>query len=272
MHLAVNQAWESRVALLCRHVRAAYPSRMIASQSEVNPDAKFLAVEGRLRERYGDRQWRSHGPPLDVLISTVLSQHTSDINTARAFSSLQRRFKTWDDVAGAETAEVADAIRCGGLANVKAPRIQTILRDIDDEQRRTSLARLGESSLEEARLWLLGLHGVGPKTAACVLLFSLGKPALPVDTHVHRVAKRVGLIAARVGAEEAHVALESHLGGNRDRVYAFHLNMIAHGRLVCKAGRPACDRCPVTEHCDFFLALTYNRSQANVRPSSPVGG
>lgn len=260
MSPVAHKPWESRAAVLCRHVRSAYPSAMTESPSEVNPAAKFTAVEGRLRERYGDRQWRSHGPPLDVLISTVLSQHTSDSNTARAFSSLQRRFETWDDLASAETVDVADAIRCGGLANVKAPRIQTILRGIDDEQRWTSLAHLDESSLDEARRWLLGLHGVGPKTAACVLLFSLGKPALPVDTHVHRVAKRVGLIAAGVGAEEAHAALESHLGGNRDRVYAFHLNMIAHGRLVCKAGRPACDRCPITEHCDFFLALTDNRS------------
>jgi endonuclease-3 len=233
---------------------------MIDLPSLVDPDAKFLAVEARLRERYGDRQWRTHGPPLDVLVGTVLSQHTSDVNTDRAFDSLRRRFPTWPEVAAAPTSEVVAAIHRGGLANIKASRIQMILQEIADEGGTMTLAHLGQMALDDARRWLLALHGVGPKTAACVLLFSLGKPALPVDTHVHRVSKRLGLIGPGVGAEVAHGLLEARLGESRDRVYAFHLNMIAHGRLVCTAMRPFCERCPITEHCDFFFSAKRERA------------
>lgn len=232
-------------------------------------EAQFLAVEERLRGAYGERQWTTHGSPLDELVGTVLSQHTSDTNTARSFASLRQRFPTWQAVIDAETSEVAAAIHCGGLANVKASRLQTILRDITRQQSGLNLDHIATYSLADARAWLLRLHGVGPKTAACVLLFSLGRPALPVDTHVHRVAKRLGLIAQSTSAEAAHEALEPRLGGSRDRVYDFHLNMIAHGRQVCTALRPSCDRCPLTEHCDFFFATRDIDSSHHALPSAP---
>ena len=179
---------------------------------------KLAAVADGLDNAYGPRRWRRHGPPLEELIATVLSQHTSDTNTARAFRSLKAAFPDWEAVRVAATPAVADAIRSGGLAQIKAPRIQAILDAILAERGALNLDHLDDLPLPEAKRWLLKLNGVGPKTAACVLLFSLGKPALPVDTHVHRVAKRIGLIGPKVSAEAAHEALESGLGGDAARV------------------------------------------------------
>ena len=230
---------------------------------------KIAAVADGLDAAYGVRRWRRHGPPLDELISTVLSQHTSDANTARAFRSLKDAFPDWEAVRVAPTPAVADAIRAGGLAAIKAPRIQAILDAILAERGALDLDHLDALPLPEAKRWLLALHGVGPKTAACVLLFSLGKPALPVDTHVHRVAKRIGLIGPKVGAEAAHEALEAGLGGDAARVYSFHLNAIAHGRAICTARRPFCGRCPVRDCCDFFRA---NPDRAAPRGGSETGG
>lgn len=191
-------------------------------------------------------------PPVDELVMTILSQHTSDVNTERAFAALRSRFPTWDAVIAAPTADVADTIRGGGLANLKAPRIQQALVEIQHEYGSFNIEFLAERSVPDARRLLTRLHGVGPKTASCVLLFSLGMPALPVDTHVHRVARRLGLIGNDVSAESAHDRLESALGGGRDEVYAFHMNMIAHGRAVCSAQQPACGRCRLTRCCDYF--------------------
>lgn len=213
---------------------------------------KTLKVARRLDRLYGPRPWRSHGPPLDELVGTVLSQHTSDINTARAFASLKAAFADWEAVRTAPVEAIANAIRSGGLADIKAPRIRNVLSAIHAEREQMDLEHLRHMPLDDARQWLLRLHGVGPKTAACVLLFSLGKPALPVDTHVHRVARRVGLIGSNVSANAAHPVLEAALGADREGVYAFHMNAIAHGRLICKARTPACDRCGLADLCDYF--------------------
>ena len=211
-----------------------------------------------LVEQHGHRTWHSHNDPLGELIATVLSQHTSDINTERAFAALKHAFPDWESIRVAPTSEVAEAIRSGGLAGVKAPRIQSILDVILTERGSYNLDHLSLMSLPDAQRWLVGLPGVGPKTAACVLLFSLGRPALPVDTHVHRVSKRLGLIGPEVTAEAAHAILEAGLGDDRDRVYDFHLTMIAHGRTVCTARRPFCERCSLTEHCDYFISTNHS--------------
>lgn len=229
------------------------------------------AVADRLAVAYGGRRWRSHRPPLDELILTVLSQHTSDLNTDRAYRSLRQRFPTWEETLRAPPSEVAEAIRRGGLAKIKAPRIQAILRSVLAERDELSLDHLAVLPLEEARRWLLALAGVGPKTAACVLLFSLGRPALPVDTHVHRVARRLGLIEPTTTAASAHVLLERGLGTDRDRVYAFHLNAIAHGRAVCTARQPFCNRCPLTGYCDYY-ASHHDGADAAAAPASPASG
>lgn len=227
-------------------------------------------ITDRLEEVYGSRPWRAHLPPLDELVMTVLSQHTSDTNTARAFRSLREHFPTWAAVRSAPTGTLADAIRSGGLAERKAPRIQAILDAILAERGALNLDHLAVLPLEDARAWLLKLSGVGPKTAACVLLFSLGRPALPVDTHVHRVAKRLGLIGENVTAEAAHRLLEADLGADRDRVYAFHVNMIAHGRAVCTARRPFCERCPLMDCCAYYAGLL--PSLPTHAPSTPSSG
>src|SRR5215211_6828607 len=201
------------------------------------------AVLARLRPRYGPLTWRPHGDGLTELVLTILSQHTNDTNSGRAFTAMQRAFPTWDDVLAADPAALADAIRSGGLANQKAPRIQHVLARIREERGGWDLAFLRDLPLDEAKAWLRSLPGVGPKTAACVLMFALGRPALPVDTHVFRVARRLGLIGAKVTADQAHVALESLVPPGD--TYAFHIALIKHGRHTCTARNPNCGDCPL---------------------------
>jgi endonuclease-3 len=206
---------------------------------------------------YGALVWRSHGEPMGALVMTILSQHTSDKNSERAYDNLRRTFPDWDAVRTASVTEIADTIRSGGLADAKAPRIKSVLQAIYEDQGRTNLDFLEDLSTEAAREYLLRFHGVGPKTMACVLMFSLGRPVLPVDTHVFRVSHRLGLILQKIGEAKAHNALESLL--EPDRVYAFHVHMIRHGRRVCVAQRPRCNACVLQDQCDYFrsgLAVT----------------
>jgi len=198
-------------------------------------------VHQRLVEAYGRPAWEVRGGPLDELIATVLSQHTSDINCDRAFASLKAAFDTWEAVRDAPQAEVFEAIKCGGLAAVKAPRIQAILRALTDGTDRVVLPEPVE------REFLLTLPGVGKKTASCVLLFGAHLPAIPVDTHVHRVALRTGMVAAKTSPDQTCDVLESALP--EDDYYAFHMNLIRHGREVCKAQRPRCDACVLRTRC-----------------------
>ena len=207
-------------------------------------------INARLGEYYGEPT-RGNGTidPLSELIAVVLSQHTSDRNSSRAFESLRARFPDWEAVRLAPVEAVADAIRSGGLAVLKAVRIQRILTQTLERRGELSLDFLADLSLEEGRAFLRSLDGVGPKSAACVLLFSLNKPAMPVDTHVHRVAGRLGLIDARTTAEAAHEQLERMVPPAD--VYSFHVNLIQHGRTICKAPRPRCGVCPVHDLCAY---------------------
>jgi endonuclease-3 len=246
-----HAALESRYDGMDRPNKTAIPA-VIQHESGREPDAAqamLRVIDARLAATYGRPTWRSHGPPLDELIATVLSQHTSDVNSAVAFSALRSRFPRWHDVMEAPVSSVADAIRPGGLANVKAPRIQAILRQVVAQSSSLSLDWLRELPVPQARAWLQSLPGVGPKTAACVLLFSLGLPAMPVDTHVHRVTRRLGLIKCDTDANQAHIMLERLIGEDRDAIYALHLNLIRHGREVCKAREPRCDRCALANVC-----------------------
>jgi endonuclease-3 len=192
-------------------------------------------------------------------VLTILSQHTSDINRDRAFKTMRERFPTWEEVRDAPTEDLAAAIRAGGLANIKAPRIQQVLRTITEERGALDIDFLNDAPMEEARAWLAGLNGVGPKTAACVLVFACGHPALPVDTHVYRVSQRLGLIGPRTGAEKAHGELEAMVEPRLR--YSFHIHLIRHGRQVCKAQSPRCEVCPVSEWCMYY---------ANVRAGSAL--
>jgi endonuclease-3 len=200
-----------------------------------------------LRKEYGPRQWQPGQDPLSSLIATVLSQNTSDVNSHRAFAALVNRFGRWEAVASADVNELAGTIRAGGLADIKARRIKQILHRIQEERGRHDLSFLNELCLAEAKAWLRQLPGVGPKTASCVLLFSLGKPAMPVDTHVYRVAKRLGLINARASVEKAPGVLEPLVPPKN--VYEFHILMVEHGRRTCKAQRPRCAVCALRGLC-----------------------
>jgi endonuclease-3 len=223
----------------------------VASMSDgtISASTATLHVEARLAGIYGRPLWRSHAPPLDELIATILSQHTSDLNSGRAFEALRTQFPTWPDVLTANETDIAAAIQPGGLARIKASRIKRVLCVVDTESGALTLDWIRDWPLEEARAWLTALPGVGPKTAACVLLFSLGLPAMPVDTHVHRVGRRLGLIPADVSAEEAHTIFDHLLGPDRDAIYSLHLNLIRHGRTTCKARNPECDRCVLSDLC-----------------------
>jgi endonuclease-3 len=208
---------------------------------------RVRAIHRRLERRFGPLAPPRSSDPLEELILTVLSQHTSDVNASRAFDELRRRFPDWSDVVQARTSAVADAIRSGGLANVKAPRIRGILREIFDREGGYDLSFLAELSDIDATAYLSSLNGVGPKTAAIVLAFSLGRNALAVDTHVHRVTRRLGLIPPNASAERAHRILEE-LVPPELRV-PMHVGLIRLGRQICKAGRPLCEICPLADLC-----------------------
>jgi endonuclease-3 len=216
-------------------------------------------IMDRLAALYG---WPRHLPSGDAvgeLILTVLSQNTADTNSGRAFTQMLRRYPSWDAIAFAPPDELVETIRAGGLAQQKAPRIQAILRAIRERQEGWDLAFLASVPLDEARAWLRALPGVGPKTAACVLLFSLGRPAMPVDTHVERVAKRLGLIAAKTTAEQAHDRLEALVPP--ESYYPFHMLLIKHGRRICDARRPDCGRCPLEPDCPASVLREPARGQ-----------
>ena len=209
---------------------------------------RLRAIASRLRRAYGDPPAARHLPPIDELVLTILSQNTSDVNRDRAYADLRRAYPSWTAVAAAPARSIARAIRRGGLALTKAPRIKATLRSLAgrgislDEPR--ALAELGDTELWEV---LLGLPGVGPKTAACVLLFSLDRPHFPVDTHVHRVAIRLGLVGERATAAAAQAALQAQVPP--DLVYALHMGLIRHGREVCVARRPFCSQCVLSDLC-----------------------
>lgn len=200
-----------------------------------------------LEQEYGPREWRSDADPIDVLIETILSQNTSDVNSARAFASLKASFHSWAAVASAPVEGIAPALKPGGLHRIKADRIKRVLQQIRHEQGRINLDSLRPLNMTEAEDYLLRLPGVGQKTARCVLLFSLAKPSLPVDTHIFRVAKRLGLIGPRTTIEKAAELLQEQTPASK--VYQFHVHMIEHGRRVCHARQPQCCDCVLRSIC-----------------------
>ena len=236
--------------------------------------SKIHRVCEALDRSYGIKLWTRREPILGELVLTILSQNTTARNCNEAFRALSERFPMWDQVMNAPWQEIADAIRVGGLANRKAPRIKSILREIHNERGKLDLEWLADVPDDQALHYLLRFDGVGRKTAACVLMFALGRPVLPVDTHVHRVATRLGLIGS-MSADAAHDALQAIVihssSGARvrarvrarvelapdqrseaERVYSFHINTVLHGRQVCHARNPECRRCCLSGDCDYF--------------------
>ncbi len=226
----------------------------------MNIQERALSVHKRLLDVYGYPSWRNRLPPLDELVSTILSQNTNDTNRDRAFKALRERFPTWEEVRDAPPEEVIQAIRSAGLANQKGPRIQKVLREITLQRGTLSLDFLADLIPEEAAHWLMGFKGVGPKTAAIVLLFSLGKPAFPVDTHIYRVSGRLGLRPAKMNAEQAHLHLASLFPP--ETYYPVHLNLIRLGREICQARNPLCEECPLKDLCDYYLAVYSSKFNA----------
>lgn len=214
---------------------------MIQSQRALDVHHKLLAF-------YGEPIWRNPLPAVDELVSTILSQNTNDINRDKAFNALIAMFPSWETVRDAPTSSVVECIRVAGLANQKGPRIQQVLNQITVERGSLDLSFLNDLALEEARAWLMKFNGVGPKTAAIVLCFSLGRPAFPVDTHIYRVSGRIGLRPEKISVEDAHPYLEALFPP--ETYYAAHLNIIRLGREICHARKPVCASCPLLSLCD----------------------
>jgi len=210
---------------------------------------RIREVQRRLRAEQGPFVPKPVLPVIDEVVATVLSQHTSDTNSERAFAQLKERFSNWEQVAAAPAGQVADAIRCGGIADQKARRIQQILAAISEREGRIDLGRLHHLGDAAAGTYLESLPGVGPKTAACVLTFAMGRAAFPVDTHVHRVATRLGWLPAKTAADRAHRLLGPMVPA--DIRYDLHVAMISHGRTVCRAQRPRCAACVLNDLCAY---------------------
>ncbi len=216
----------------------------------VPPKVQLARAVAVLDAFYGRPVLSPRYPPVDELVFTVLSQNTADVNTERSFAALKARFPDWVSARDAQVDQIEQAIALGGLAHTKAPRIKGILEALSARTGAPDLGVLDGMSDADAEAYLTGLPGVGPKTAACVLLFSLERPVLPVDTHVHRVARRLGIIGAKVTAEQAHPLL-TELAGPEDaaQIYAVHVDFVRHGRRICHARRPACGECPLAGLC-----------------------
>lgn len=212
-----------------------------------NAAVQASLILARLYQVYGKPTWRESLPPMDELISTILSQNTNDINRDKAFFALKERFPNWQDVRESPVAQIIEVIRPAGLANQKGPRIKAVLDQIQQERGSLDLDFLAHLPLEDAREWLLKFKGVGRKTAAIVLQFSLNRPAFPVDTHVYRVTGRLGLRPAGLNLEKTHDLMESLILPND--YYAGHLNLIRLGRETCHARKPDCVTCPVNDLC-----------------------
>jgi endonuclease-3 len=214
------------------------------------PRRRVIAIRDRLREMHGRPRNEPHGDPVHELVLTILSQNTSDTNRDVAYAGLKAKFDSWAEVRDAPTAEVEESIRRGGLAPTKAPRIQAVLRELGDP---IDLDWLAEAPRDEAIPYLTSLPGVGRKTAACVMIFSFDRPEIPVDTHVHRVGGRLGLFRENAPWDEAHDEM-LRITPPED-AYELHMNLIRHGRTICKPARPRCGECALLRMCPHGRAL-----------------
>ena len=209
----------------------------------------MVQVQDRLRHRFGTPTWHVKLPAVDELVCTILSQNTNDINRDKAFQALKERYPNWEAVRDADPAELQSVIRIAGLANQKGPNIQAALRDITEERGEIDLDWLREKDPEEARKWLVKLRGVGPKTAAIVMVFALGMPAFPVDTHIYRVTGRIGLRPRDLDISKTHAYMEQI--ADPDDFGSLHLNLINLGREICQARKPKCPICPIIDLCQY---------------------
>jgi endonuclease-3 len=203
-----------------------------------------------LRAVYGKPKPELGLDPLDVLIQTILSQSTSNTNSDRSFESLRKRFTTWEQARRARVTSIEAAIRSGGLARQKSVRIKSLLNEIHRLRGSLDLSFLRTAPLDEAKQFLAGFKGIGPKTVACTLLFACNRPVFPIDTHIFRIARRLALIPERCSDEQAHEMMERIIPAGR--YFEVHINLIRHGRKVCRPRDPLCEACCLVEYCRFY--------------------
>jgi endonuclease-3 len=220
--------------------------------------ALLKRIASLLEKRYGRPEREGRENPLDVLIQTILSQNTNDLNRDRAYERLKGRFPFWEDVLHAKTEAIISAIRSGGLAGQKARRIREILRWIQKKEGKLSLSFLKGMDSEEITKLIGGLKGIGPKTVHCLLLFGLEREAFPVDTHILRIGKRIGFIPETVDAVKAHLWMVSLIP--KGKSLSLHLNLIRFGRSICMARRPQCEECFLAEECLYHSQYTLKRT------------
>jgi endonuclease-3 len=211
---------------------------------------KYPEVARIVEGRYGRQKWRKRGTALDSLVGTILSQNTTDANSGRAFENLKMTYNSYEDVMNAPEADLMEVIRIAGLANQKAPRIQRSLRKIYEERGEFDLEFLGDMTADDARDWMTSIKGVGLKTASIVVCFGFDGMAFPVDTHVNRVSQRIGFTPTGTTPDKAHYIMEE-IVPPKD-YFAFHIQLIQHGRDLCKARNPKCDQCPLAHLCDDY--------------------
>jgi endonuclease-3 len=225
--------------------RAATPEtlRMVAGDKPVH------YIIQNLERAYGIPENRRASDPLAMLVKIILSQATSDTNSHRTYAALKKRFPTWDAVLRARTQTIANTIRAGGLANQKAVVIKEVLRQIKEEHGTLNLSFLHQFSSEEAMRYLSQFRGIGPKTVACTLLFACRKEVFPLDTHIFRILRRVGLIPQKCTDARAHEIMNRVVP--QGKFYSLHVNLIRHGRAICRPRDPLCERCPIVEYCDY---------------------
>lgn len=233
----------------------------MAAKLETERDAEFIGkikeekpfgyIVQNLENTFGEPKLARKSDPLAMLIEIILSQATSDVNSRRAFQNLRKRFKDWESVLAADEAEIADAIRLGGLANQKARVIKDLLRQLKETHGKLSLKFIEKMTDEAARDFLQTFRGIGPKTVACTLLFACHKEVFPLDTHIFRVFKRMGVLPEKITDTKAHRLLDVLVPTGK--FYSLHVNLIRLGRQICRPREPLCERCPLIEYCDYGL-------------------
>jgi endonuclease-3 len=223
----------------------------ISRIEQIKEEKTFANIIQNLENTFGEPLLKSKSDPLSMLINIILSQATTDILSHKTFENLKRKFETWEMVADADEGEIADAIRLGGLANQKAKVIKNILEQIKAKHGKLSLKFLNKMPDETARDYLLEFRGIGPKTVACTLLFSLHKEIFPLDTHIFRILKRMGILPEKIADEKAHKLLDELVP--KGKFYSLHVNLIRLGKQICRPREPLCEECPLIEYCDFGM-------------------
>ena len=216
--------------------------------------AKALEVYQRLLQIYGEQPLKPRREPMHELISTMLSHRTTQHNEALAFEQMWQHFGSWEAIRDAPVEELTQTIAPANFSEAKAPNIQKALTQIIDQRGEPSIDFLRDLPAQEGLVWLMALPGVGIKTASLVLLFCFSKPLLPVDTHVHRVSQRLGLIGPKVSANAAHKFLLDLLPNDPHVLYNFHVSMLRHGQRICIWGTPRCEKCLLQNQCDWYQA------------------